>query len=332
LNEKPKSSAFSSPEALSAMRNPHFDEDRLVWRDEYSGQYDPPAYDEQFDLQWKIALEGNAEYYANPGASVDDSYIEDRVYEWTGKHPTREKGFYDASMGIRVLDNPIDPALINGKQCIDIGCGMGRWTRTLQRLGAKEVLSVDISESALKSTVRFNKNILRANIMNLPKEHPELKEKFDFGNFWGVAMCTHDPKMAFESAAFTIKPGGALYLMVYATEGIHNTKLCNIQRRKFYHLKSVEERLAYVDAAYDRKWDWDYPLIDNILNVTRNLCRLPKGSKVGFLDMLEPFYNWTIPLNVIEGWIKSNGFSRMVVLNEGEKGRMRCAHHVLCIK
>lgn len=317
---------------LKTMLNPHFDQNRIIWSDDYSGQYEPPVYNEQFDLQWKIALEGDQEYYNNPGTSVDDGYIEDRVYEWTGKHPTNGTGFHDGTMGSRVLDNPLDPDHIKGKKCIDIGCGMGRWTRTMQYLGAKDILSVDVSESALKSTARFNPNILEANIMELPKEHPELKEQFDFGNLWGVAMCTHDPQKAFKSAAFTIKPGGALYLMVYAPDGIHNTRLTNARRKKFNDLNTVEERLALVDTVHARKWDWDYPLIDNILNVTRNLRRLPKGSKIGFLDMLEPFYNWTIPLDVIEGWMKDNGFGRMIVLNEGEKGKMRCAHHVLGIK
>ena len=35
---------------------------------------------------------------------------------------------------------------------------------------------------------------------------------------------------------------------------------------------------------------------------------------------------------VIEGWMKENGFSRMTVLNSGEKGKMRCAYHVLGFK
>lgn len=314
------------------MRNPHFDENRIIWSNEYAAQYEPPVYDEQFELQWKLALEGNEEYYMNPGTSVDDKYIEDRVYEWTGKHPANRKSFYDDSMNVRVMDKPIDPALIAGKECIDVGCGMGRWTRTMQSLGAKSVLSVDVSESALRSTTRFNPNTMKANVMELASEHPELEGKFDFGNFWGVAMCTHDPKKAFESAAFTIRRGGALYLMVYAPEGIHNTRLTNVQRRKFHQLANVEERLAFVDAAHARGWDSDYSLIDNILNITRNLRGLPKGSKIGFLDMLEPYYNWVIPLDVIDEWMTSNGFSRWTVLNENETGKERCAHHILGIK
>ena len=312
------------------MSNPHFDQNRIVWRDEYSGQYAPPVYEQEFELQWKLALRGNKDYFDNPGASTDDRYIEDRVYEWTGKHPSKVNGFYDSTMGCRVLDDPIDPTLIKGKKCIDVGCGMGRWTRAMQLIGASEVLSVDVSESALKSTGRFNPQTMKANILKLPEEHPGLKGQFDFANLWGVAMCTHDPKKAFASAAYTVKPGGALYLMVYAPEGPHNWQTTNIMRSKFHALKTVEERLAMVDRVYDRAWDADYPLYDNLKNVARNLLGRHKGYKIGILDMLEPTYNWVIPLDVIEGWMKQNGFSRVKVLNPNEKHK--CAHHVLGVK
>lgn len=310
------------------MRNPHFDDNLTIWSDDYSGQYEPPpqGYSEQFDLQWKTALEGNKDYFDNPGTSTDDRYIEDRVYEWIGKHPTRN-GFVDGSMGSRVLDHPIDPMLIRGKKCIDIGCGMGRWTRVMQYIGAKEVLSIDISESAIKSVSKFNTNVLHTNIMEIPQEHPELVNKYDFANFWGVAMCTHDPVKAFKSAASTVKHGGAIYLMVYAPEGIHNTKIAKIQRRKFHALKSVEERLLYVDHIYNREFDRSYPISENIKNFIKKIIRYRKGKKTGILDLLEPFYNWVIPLDTINNWMQQNEFTKVTLLNEYEKPK--CAYHVL---
>src|SRR5947208_623911 len=107
-------------------RNPHFDDLRIVWRDEYSGRYDPPpsGYQEQFDLEWKLALEGRPGYFDNPGASTEDAYIDDRIYEWTGKHPNGVTRFTDARMGIRKLDIVLNTDLIAGKDAIDIGCGL----------------------------------------------------------------------------------------------------------------------------------------------------------------------------------------------------------------
>lgn len=311
------------------IKNPHFDENLVIWKDEYSGRYLPPKYSSQFELQWKIALEGDREYYNAPGVNVDDKYIDDRIYEWTGHHPTAAS-FFDSSMGVRVLDHPLDIGLIKGKKCIDIGCGMGRWTRTMMRLGAASVLSVDISESALKSVKKYNPNACRVDIMEIPAMHPELVGQFDFANFWGVAMCTHDPLKAFLSASSTVKSGGALYLMVYAPEGPHGKRLTNIQRKKFAELRTTEEKLALTDHVYRREWDKSYPLIENLKNCAKNILHRPRGYKVGFLDMLEPFYNWVIPLDVISGWMNRGGYGEVVVLNENESPK--CAFHVLGIK
>lgn len=309
--------------------NPHFDEAKVIWSDEYSGKYGPPptGYHKQFDLEWKLALEGRAGYFDNPGASTADEYIDDRVYEWTGVHPRALTGFADTSMGVRRLDVPVDPGLIAGKRAIDIGCGLGRWTRTLLRLGAASVQAVDMSDSALKSVAQFTPHVTRADIMTIPKEHPEWVGAFDFANFWGVAMCTHDPLRAFLSAASTVKPGGAMYLYVYAPEGIHGMKLTNVQRRHFHDLSSVDERLRYVDQVYERRWQPQIPLRDNLKNAARRILGRPKGSKHGVLDLLQPFYNWVIPLEVVGGWSSKAGFRSHTLLNPNEP--RRCGFHML---
>ncbi len=308
--------------------NPSFDDGLVVWDDRYRGHYHPPAssYSEEFELQWRLGLEAVEGYYRHPGACVDDDYIDDRIYEWTGHHPRNEE-LYDASCGARPLDHKIDLELISGKRCIDIGCGLGRWTRVMQRLGAGSVLSVDLSASALQSVSRFNDRILVANVMRLTQEHSKLRQSFDFATLWGVAMHTHDPAQAVSQAAATVAPGGALYLMVYAPEGIHGTPLTQCQRRKFHALDTVNARLSFVDQVFNRCWDWDYSFLDNLKNLTRNLRGLEKGSRIGVLDMLEPCYNWVIPLKTISGWMHECGFERWQLLNDHEPHK--CAYHIL---
>lgn len=312
-------------------RNPHFDDNLLVWSDDYSGRYEPPAstYGEQFDLQWKLALEGDPEYYNYSGAGLDDDFVADRIYEWTGSHP-RGNGFLRPWPGNRVLDHPMDPELIRGRDCIDIGCGLGRWTKVMLALGANMVMSVDVSASALKSVSRFNGNVRRVNVMEIPSQNPDLVARFDFACFWGVAMCTHDPAKAFSAAASTVRKRGALYLMVYQPGGMHGTRLVNLQRKKFYGLRTVRERLAYVDRIWNRRWDWSFPIEENLKNVARRVLARPKSSKMGILDTLEPFFNWVIPLEVVQGWMKKAGFSEVIHLNEFENPA--CAYHVLGIK
>lgn len=313
------------------MRNPHFDDCRIAWDDSYSGLYKPRAYEAEFDLQWKLAL-NSADWGRHPGASTDDHYIDDRIYEWTGIHPAGREGFSDASAGSRVLDHPLDPALIRGKRCIDVGCGMGRWTRVMQKLGAAEVLSLDMSASALESVSRFNPKTLSADVTRLTDDHPNLKSAFDFANLWGVAMCTHDPRHTFMQAASTVRQGGTLYLMVYAPRALHDRPLTNIQRQRFHSLQTIEARLRYVDHVWNRRWDRAYPVRCNIENLLANITGQPKGGKVGVLDMLEPFYNWVIPMDVIQGWMRAAGFGRTIWLNEYEPEHLRCAFHVLGIE
>ncbi len=118
-----------------------------------------------------------------------------------------------------------------------------------------------------------------------------------------------------------------MYLYVYGPEGIHASPTSNRQRRHFHRLSSVDERLRYVDDVYERRWQDDLSLGENLKNVARNLLKRPKGSKHGVLDLLEPFYNWVIPLDVIEGWAGKGGFSSHTLLNTG--GLPRCGFHVL---
>jgi len=313
------------------IKNPHFDDGLLIWQDEYSGRYLPPAadYADQFDLQWRLCLEGAEGFAGAADASIDDAAIADRIFEWTGQDHDRA-GSSRAHRDVRPLDHPLDVSLIRNKECIDIGCGLGRWTRAMQELGARSVLSVDISKSALAGVRRFNPEVLQADVTELASQHPELINRFDLANLWGVAMCTHDPLQTFLSAAATVKPGGALYLMVYAPEGMHGTTITNLRRKHFFQLDSVAEKLAYVDQVYHRRWDVFSPFRENFKNLLRNAMRRPKGSKIGVLDMLEPFYNWVIPLDVIDGWMQKAGFGDVCLLNEHEP--RKCAYHVLGTK
>ncbi|MBW2386201.1 MAG: class I SAM-dependent methyltransferase [Deltaproteobacteria bacterium] len=310
-----------------AMRNPHFDDDLLVWQDEYSGRYEPPSqgYTEEFDLKWALALE-KKRYSDAPGVSLDDANIADLVHEWTGTHPEgRTTPVYRPTE--RPLDHRIEPDLIHAKKCIDIGCGSGRWTRVMQSIGAESVLSVDASESALESVSRFNGNTRRVNLMNLTKENADLEAAFDFALLWGVAMCTHDPKRAFENAASTIRTGGSIYVMVYTVGGLHHEPMTNLQRRIFHSLETVEERIHLVESVQNRRWNSAYPLKENLRNAVSNLRRQPKSSAVGVLDMLMPYYNWVVPYATVAQWMQNAGFDQVIHLNDEDPHP--CAAHVL---
>src|SRR5260370_13211300 len=131
-----------------------------------------------------------------------------------------------------------------GNGWLDVGCGPGRWTRTLLALGAS-VKSTDVSRHALLSTSRFNRDVEELDLFDILPERPDLHEAFDFTLCWGVLMCTHDPRVAFANAAKTVKAGGELYIMVYAPT-YHNSEFV-LSNRPFYHhhLNTPEQKLDY---------------------------------------------------------------------------------------
>jgi 2-polyprenyl-3-methyl-5-hydroxy-6-metoxy-1,4-benzoquinol methylase len=314
------------------LRNPDFDDDLVVWSDEYSGRYPPVDYTHQFDDQWRLFLEGKRGFRDHTGVETADPYIDDRIFELTGIKGVlacrKKRPLYRAVSAWRRLTGRQPPAQIGtnaeeerrgvggrlylepkfpldyfqGKRCLDIGCGAGRWTKTLMTLGAK-VVSVDVSDHALRSTRRFNRDTFQLDIFDIPGR-PDLQQSFDFTLCWGVVMCTHDPKRAFASVAKTVKPGGSLYVMVYAPT-YHASSFVREMRRKFHRdTRTMEEKIAFVfEIAQDP---------DNAIN---------------YMDMLNTFYNWTIPENVVHQWFRDAGFVNLVTLNKQEP--YNAAWHVL---
>ncbi|MBO6553322.1 MAG: methyltransferase domain-containing protein [Roseitalea sp.] len=328
LNFCPSGKPMHGAQPLNARssKNPHFDDDLVVWDDAYSGRYDSVSYDEQFDGQWKLFLEGQEGFVEHTGVDTSDEYIDDRIRELTdvpeyvsrkrfgiltpfvmtvngGRKRAERRG-----VGGRLHIEPKFPIdYWRGKRCIDVGCGAGRWTRTLLELGAT-VKSVDVSEHGLKSTARFNRDVENLSLFDIGSKRPDLHEAFDFTICWGVVMCTHDPLIAFENVAKTVKPDGELYLMVYAPT-YHASEFVTSARKRYHRDKmTFEERLAFV---YELAGD-------------------DRANAINYLDMLNTEYNWTIDVETIRGWAQKFGFSEPHFLNEAEPHKG--AHHVMMRK
>jgi 2-polyprenyl-3-methyl-5-hydroxy-6-metoxy-1,4-benzoquinol methylase len=306
------------------MINPHFDHNRVVWSDDYSGLYQPVDYSQQFDHEWRFFLEKKLGFHNHTGVETADFYIDERIQELTGargrleqrkygkfiyrllKFARRRLGYDAARMAVggRLYLEPKFPVdYFQGKTCLDIGCGAGRWTKTLISLGA-QVKSVDMSEHGLLSTRRFNNDVERLDLFDILEKRPDLHGAFDFTICWGVIMCTHDPKLAFQNVAATVKPGGELYTMIYAPT-YHNSPTI-VDQRKYYHtqLATLEEKLHYAYSISDRP--------ENAINL---------------LDMLNTFYNWVVPEDVIYQWYSQQDYFDVVTLNTKEE--YKSAYHVL---
>ena len=293
------------------MINPHFDHNRIIWDDAYSGEYKPVDYSVQFDDQWRLFLEKETGFHNHTGVETDDEWIDDRIFELTGTSGIliKDKKNNDKRRsigGLLTLEPKYPVNFFKNKHCIDIGCGAGRWTKALKILGA-EVKSTDVSKHGLESVKRFNEDVEILNLFDILDKRKDLHQSFDFTLSWGVLMCTHDPKKAFENIAATVKPGGHLYIMVYAPT-YHNSEQV-LSWRKQYHndFNTFEERLEFA----------------------RSISKDPKNL-INYLDMLNTFYNWVIPEEVAHNWFSEAGFKDVVTLNGNEKNN--CAWHVRGIK
>jgi 2-polyprenyl-3-methyl-5-hydroxy-6-metoxy-1,4-benzoquinol methylase len=288
--------------------NPHFDEDKVIWKDEYSGRYQSIVYDEEFDRQWELFLKGKPGFTKHTGVETDDDWIDDRIYDLTGVHGTLggDKSRSNRDVGGRQnLTLRFSPDYFYKKKCIDIACGAGRWTKTLMSLGA-QVKSIDVSKHGLESVRRFNSDVEKVNLFEIVNRI-DLHNAFDFALAWGVVMSTHDPKIAFKNAALTVKPGGGLYIMAYAPT-YHNSPVVLSQRRHYHRdLSTFSEKMEYLYQVAESE--------DNLIN---------------YHDMLNPFYNWVIEESTIHRWYHENGFSNVVTLNVSEVAPV--AYHVFGVK
>ena len=285
------------------LTNPHFDHQRVVWKDEYSGFYEPVEYSQQFDEQWRLFLEKKLGFTNHTGVETDDVWINDRIYDLTGERNFLQlrNNVTDRNTGGRQrLDLRFSTDYFKGRKCLDAACGAGRWTRALQALGAN-VKSIDVSEYGLNSVRRFNKNAENLDIFKI-SDRKDFQAAFDFTINWGVVMCTHDPKLAFQNVASTVRSGGGLYIMVYAPS-YHNHPDVLRHREIFSKLETFEKKLEYV-----------YSIADSPQNA------------INYMDMLNTFYNWVIPEEIIHNWYRENGFVDVITLNASE--RRASSYHV----
>jgi SAM-dependent methyltransferase len=116
-----------------------------------------------------------------------------------------------------------DRERIIGKKCLDAGCGGGRNSIALAMIGAESVTGIDIGVVGLADararTEAFgipNVSYAQASVL----ETPFGREEFDFIWCAGVLMHTVDSHAALVELNRILRPGGYLYLLVYATGGL----------------------------------------------------------------------------------------------------------------
>lgn len=289
--------------------NPHFDDHRLVWSDEWSGLYSPPpaGYWTQFNEKWALWKNNYTSQHMPQGMQ---NHFAEPTKDWLAYNSA---SFLEKTGGSFNLDRPFSRDFFRDKDILDVACGLGRWTYVMLNQSPRKVVSIDISPVAIEVVKTVNPHAYQTDIFDLLGNR-DYAANFDFTLAWGVVMNTHDPRLAFANVASTVRKHGSLYVYVYGEDSFHASVHFNMVRKTFHALKTFEERIAFAEQ-------------------TNPACTLP-GTEIrnllGWYDALCPYFNWTIPLEVMVQWYRDNAFRNITLLNRSEiESNNACGYHVL---
>lgn len=208
-------------------------------------------------------------------------------------------------------------SFFEGKRCVDIGCGSGRWSYALAELGA-QLTSVDLTSGGIESLHaeigdRPNVAIAQADIFQLPFE----PESFDFVMSWGVLHHTPSTKQAFDRIAPLVRPGGTLYVMVYEVNQGWSERGTNAVR---WLLQRVSTQRRYELCRYlvieNERLHFYLSKLMIVAYYNPETSTLKRETlQFGLYDAYSPRYNWLHSRPEVAGWFRDSGFSDVTVID-----------------
>jgi len=164
---------------------------------------------------------------------------------------------------------------------LDVGCGSGRYTYAMMKMGAMRVDSFDISEEGVKKCQKINPTAYVFDIMSL-KPNPI----YDFVLSWGMLHHTPEPRKAFSKVASQVKKkDGILHVMLYHKD----TQKTYEEGRKLWKSLSQKERIRYCEEK----------------------AKSSGGTLHGWYDAFNPEYNFSFTEDEIKKWFEEEGFSKI---------------------
>ena len=220
-----------------------------------------------FDDQWKYVMEKE---FQNPNGQYE--YNKNRIREFL-----KIVGMNSILRKTKFFENKI---------CLDAGCGPGRWTFAMQQLGAKKVVSIDISNEAINLCKRTNPAAYVYDIMEL-----EPNPVYDFVISWGVIHHMEYPRKAFSKLVQQVKDDGMLHIMVY-----------NKENDWYYD--------GYRgDTCIEKHKEWEVLTMEQKIELCKKQVLKKGGNIHGWFDAFNPKYNWSFTTNEIKEWFKEEGFA-----------------------
>jgi len=142
---------------------------------------------------------------------------------------------------------------LTGRRFLDIGCGSGLHSLAALRLGAKEIVAIDLDVNSVETTrtvlgrewPQGNKTVERLSVFDLD---PQRYGKFDIVYSWGVLHHTGDMNRAILKAAACVEPGGVFAVALYG-----KTKFCGMWTRiKRWYVNATPEEKVRAERLYVR--------------------------------------------------------------------------------
>lgn len=258
-----------------------------------------------FGYEWKSFHEGEFE--------------DDTVF---GRSAAEDWSYFLEGLGVE------EPNLA-GQVVLDAGCGSGRLTRQIAEHGAGVVIGVDMND-AVEHVYRSNRDldnvhIVQGNILSLPfKRHI-----FDFVWSNGVIHHTPDASGCHRALSRVVKPGGTLYVWVYARrfspfklakDVADVVKISNLPEPA---LLGLCRGLAYPSLALFTVYRWvvHLPLVPRTpwLEWTSRRRTL-QALRLTWFDTLSPQYDTTHSESEVIGWFESEGFEEISAIEEPKVG------------
>jgi SAM-dependent methyltransferase/uncharacterized protein YbaR (Trm112 family) len=259
-----------------------------------------------FACEWKTHRQGRLE--------------DETLYGWTLEQDW--KSFLDMLM--------IPESRVAGSTVLDAGCGSGRITRQIAEHGASMVIGVDINDAVdaafAQSRHLPNVHVVQANLGALPFK----KQILDLVWCRGVLHHTLDAAAGHRALAQHVKPGGVLYVWVYAKrfnpfrfvkDVLDLFKVTRLPHEQLLRLSKV---LAYISL-----------FLLSTYRIVRKLPGLhprgawgastvrPRGLRelhLTWFDALAPEHNSRHTEEEVFEWFRREGFTEIKAIEEPKVG------------
>ncbi len=153
--------------------------------------------------------------FASMGEVESDKAATAEKFGWSWQHFDHSDSLY-AKQFLGWLA-PVTPDFFRDKLVLEGGCGKGRHTQLVARWGAREIVSVDLSD-AVEPAFSATRALENAHIIQADMYHLPVRRVFDYAFSVGVLHHLPDPKEGFLSLAAKVKPGGHISAWVYGAE------------------------------------------------------------------------------------------------------------------